>query len=240
MQFLTIEQVMEKIRDKVSKYVDCPQSLSLSTVAKEVMSVNPHVITAGMHEIMKGCHNTINIVMEHPAVEDFPLTRYTRFMKDAMNDIIQHYYLNDMSSLTILNLAISGLHTSATYIEEMAALIEQSNNLTQKKLCDKFTEKAESHTLDPDTISKIQYKIVELEVQLRLAEDENGFLNKDLDELEQQEKTAKGVERVVLSKRIDAKKVVIEQSETKIELLERTKRYYQEQLDSGTIDTIVK
>lgn len=93
-------------------------------------------------------------------------------------------------------------------------------------------------TFVQETVSKIQFRIVELEVRLRLAEDENGNLNKDLDELEEEHKTARGASVITLSKQIETKKHEIEKSEEEIELLEREQRYYKQQLESGSIEPV--
>ena len=86
------------------------------------------------------------------------------------------------------------------------------------------------------TTTNVQTKIVELEVQLRLAEDENGFLNRELDDLEKECEKARGAECIFLNKKVDAKKKEIEANEAKVEMLEREQRYYKQALRQGYIE----
>ena len=88
------------------------------------------------------------------------------------------------------------------------------------------------------TTTNIQTKIVELEVQLRLAEDENGFLNLELDDLEKECEKARGSDCIYLNKKIDTKKKEIETSEAKVEMLEREQRYYKQALYQGYIEIV--
>jgi len=90
---------------------------------------------------------------------------------------------------------------------------------------------------NPGTIVNIQTKIVELEVEIRLAENECDFLNEVIaEEKEELQKTKGRVEATILANKIGDHQKQLEEVEVRCDHLEREQRFYKEELNKGYIE----
>lgn len=91
-------------------------------------------------------------------------------------------------------------------------------------------------TLLPETIAMIQMKIVDLEIQIRLKEDECDFLNEVITvaRADLKKNALRTYEIRELNKKIEETTKQLESAEVECDRLERTQLYYKQQLDSGS------
>ena len=89
-------------------------------------------------------------------------------------------------------------------------------------------------TLLPEAIAAIQVKIVDLEIQIRLKENECDFLNEVIDvaRADLENTDLKVYEIHDLKEKIEETTKQLEAAETECDRLERTQLYYKQQLDS--------
>lgn len=87
------------------------------------------------------------------------------------------------------------------------------------------------------TIVNLQTKIVELEVELRLAEHEYDFLSEIIvSERDKLKKMPHGIEAKALALKIGDHQNQLETVEVKCDRLEREQRFYKEELNKGYIE----
>lgn len=92
------------------------------------------------------------------------------------------------------------------------------------------------HTeLLPETIAMIQKTIVDLEIDIRLAENECDFYNEIIEQLNDSAKHGTATEKIKAETEIDRYKILLEKAETECDHLERKQLYYKQQLDSESI-----
>lgn len=90
-------------------------------------------------------------------------------------------------------------------------------------------------TLLPETIAMIQMKIVELEVSIRLKENECDFLAESIEVMTKElNETNEKVQKEYYSSEISKNNDLLEKAEIECDRLERTQLYYKQQLDSGS------
>lgn len=92
------------------------------------------------------------------------------------------------------------------------------------------------HTeLLPETIAMIQKTIVDLEVDIRLKENECDFYNEIIEELNGLIENGEAIEKIKAKTEINHYKTLLEKSEEECDHLERKQLYYKQQLDSESI-----
>lgn len=87
----------------------------------------------------------------------------------------------------------------------------------------------------PEAIAMIQKTIVDLEVQIRLKENECDFYNEIIEDLNGLIENGVRTEKIKAKIEIDRYKILLEKAETECDHLERKQLYYKQQLDSESI-----
>ena len=90
-------------------------------------------------------------------------------------------------------------------------------------------------TLLPEAIAMIQKTIVDLEVDIRLKENECDFYNEIIEELNGLIENGEEIEKIKANTEIDRYKILLEKAEVACDHLERKQLYYKQQLDSESI-----
>ena len=107
--------------------------------------------------------------------------------------------------------------------------MSETKRPAQDKEGHKFTE------LLPEAIAMIQKTIVDLEVEIRIKENECDFYNEIIEQCHDTIKNGREIDRITAEHNIGKYTKLLEDAETACDQLERRQLYYKQQLDKKTI-----
>ena len=139
-KFLTLDQVMTELSNGFSRNLTNPNSAALQAVSMEASRLDLETVRLTLIKLREYCSNCKDILMEIPAEmeDDINLVSYAAFLQSTVNDIVKHYYLNDMDPLNSARVIVDCIRAYCEFICSMEKLINRGTKIIQSNLSEKF------------------------------------------------------------------------------------------------------
>lgn len=139
-KFLTLDQVMTELSNGFARNLTNPNSEALRAVSTEASKIDLEVVRLTLIKLREYCSNCKDILMEIPAEmeDDINLVSYAAFLQSTVNDIVKHYYLNDMNPLNSIRVVVDSIRAYCEFICSMEKLIDRGTKIIQSNLSEKL------------------------------------------------------------------------------------------------------